>query len=95
MSQDFRKLLQDGHGRMPGVYDACGYRLSPSEAAAATGLFGPVSRSDSHWLNAPAWWVRVKPLRWAAALVLGSLFVPHTALIDLAEMSRQLFSTFA
>ena len=88
MSRDIRKLLQEGHGRMPGVYDACGYRLSPGEAVAAAGLFGPVSPSEPHWLDAPVWWIRVKPLRWAAALAGVSLVLQHF------EIPRQLFSTF-
>jgi hypothetical protein len=88
MSRDIRKLLQEGHGRMPGVYDACGYRLSPGEAVAAAGLFDPVSTSDTHWLDAPVWWIRVKPLRWAAALAGVSLVLQHF------EIPRQLLSTF-
>jgi hypothetical protein len=95
MSRDIRKLLQDGHGRMPGVYDASGYRLSAGEAVAAAGLFGPASTSDSHWLDAPTWWIRLKPLRWAAALAGVSLTSEHVSLVDLAEIPRQLLSAFA
>ncbi|HKY91075.1 MAG TPA: hypothetical protein VJM11_08545 [Nevskiaceae bacterium] len=95
MSRDIRKLLQDGHGRMPGVYDASGYRLSASDAVAAAGLFGHASTTDSHWLDAPGWWIRVKPLRWAAAIAGVSFLSHHVSLIDLVEIPRQLLSTLA
>ena len=95
MSRDIRKLLQDGHGRMPGVYDASGYRLSASEAVEAAGLFGHASTADSHWLDAPTWWVKVKPVRWAAGIACASLLSQQFSLIDLVEIPRQLLSTLA